>query len=403
MTKTLINIRFNRKNKLDKNGLASIQIELRLNGKRKFVDTQIKGKPENWDISKNRFKTSHTNSIKLNQRLNQILTDYEEFELSFLNAKKPFLLNMFDDVYKKREFLNFNDFFKLELENSNLSPVTKKNQKSTLNRLNEFNNDISFDSINFEFLHDFERFLRSSKCDIKFKDQPIRKLNQNTIYKYFKNIKTYVNLAINKNLMNINQYPFRKFKVKKIESERQYLTPLEIELIENCTLKNDLEKYQLAKDLFLFSVYTGLRFSDVMSLEISNIVYINGENWIIKKALKNMHSTEMPVKIPIETLFNGKAKDIIYKYYKLGNSNIFPQATNQHLNRCLKKIANESKINKPITFHSARHTTATYLLFRGANITTVQKILGHSKITTTQIYGHIMDNTILNDLKAINF
>ncbi|WP_028123634.1 Arm DNA-binding domain-containing protein [Epilithonimonas tenax] len=73
MTKTLINIRFNRKKKLDKNGLASIQIELRLNGKRKFVDTQIKGKPENWDISKNRFKTSHTNSIKLNQRLNQIL------------------------------------------------------------------------------------------------------------------------------------------------------------------------------------------------------------------------------------------------------------------------------------------------------------------------------------------
>ncbi|WP_051259739.1 tyrosine-type recombinase/integrase [Epilithonimonas tenax] len=310
---------------------------------------------------------------------------------------------MFDDVYKKKEFLNFNDFFKLELENSNLSPVTKKNQKSTLNRLNEFNNDISFDSINFEFLHDFERFLRSSKCDIKFKDQPIRKLNQNTIYKYFKNIKTYVNLAINKDLMNINQYPFRKFKVKKIESERQYLTPTEVELIENCVLKNDLENYQLAKDLFLFSVYTGLRYSDVMSLEISNIVYVNGETWIIKKAQKNLHSTEMPVKIPIETLFNGKAKDIIYKYYKLGNSNVFPPATNQHLNRCLKKISDVSNVFKPITFHSARHTTATYLISKGANLTTVQKILGHTKITTTQIYGHIMDSTILNDLKAINF
>ena len=57
MTKTLINIRFNRKNQLDKNGLASIQLELRLNGKRKFMDTQIKGKPEFWDISKNRFKS----------------------------------------------------------------------------------------------------------------------------------------------------------------------------------------------------------------------------------------------------------------------------------------------------------------------------------------------------------
>lgn len=257
--------------------------------------------------------------------------------------------------------------------------------------------------VNFELLHDFEHFVRSEKCDVKFKNQPSRKLNQNTIYKYFKNIRTYVNLAINKDLIHINQYPFKKFKVKKIESERQYLTPPEVESIENCILKNDLKKYELAKDLFLFSVYTGLRYSDVMSLEISNVVYVNGETWIIKNAVKNINSTEMPVKIPIETLFNGKAKELIYKYYQLGNLNVFPPATNQHLNRCLKIIADKSKVNKPITFHSARHTTATNLLYKGANLTTVQKILGHLKITTTQIYGHIMDNTILNDLKAINF
>lgn len=403
MTKTLINIRFNRRNQLDKNGLASIQLELRLNNKRKFVNTQIKGKPKFWDFSKNRFKASQPNSIKLNQRLSQILTDFEEYELSFLNSKKPFFINMFDDVYKKKDFFNFNEFFKTELNNSNLAPATKKSHRSTLNRLNEFKKNIEFDSINFEFLHDFERFLRSSKCDIVFKNQPTRKLAQNTIHKYFKNIKTYVNLAINKDLIEINQYPFRKFKVKKIESEKQYLTPLEIELIENCILNNDLEKNQLAKDLFLFSVYTGLRYSDVMSLEVSNIVHTNDETWIIKNAIKNINNSEIPVKIPIETLFNGKAKNIINKYYKLGNSNIFPQATNQHLNRCLKIIANESGVSKTITFHSARHTTATYLLYKGANITTVQKILGHSKVTTTQIYGHIMDNTILNDLKAINF
>lgn len=403
MNKTLINIRFNRKNRLDKNGLASIQIEFRLNGKRKFIDTQIKGKPDFWDNSKSRFKAAHPNSIKLNQRLNQIITDYEEFELSFLNSKKPFSINMFDEVGRKDDNLNFNKFFKLELEQSNFTNATKKNHQSTLNRLNEFNSKIEFSDLNFEFLHDFERFLRSDKCDIKFKDQEPKKLNQNTIYKYFKHIKTYVNLAINKKHIEINQYPFRKFKVKKIESERQFLTPIEIEIIENFILSGDLKKYEIVKDLFLFSVYTGLRYSDVMSLEISNIVKINGETWIAKNAVKNINTTEIPVKIPIETLFNGKAKKLIFKYYQLGNSNIFPQITNQHINRSLKKISDASGIYKPITFHSARHTTATFLLYKGANITTVQKILGHSKITTTQIYGHIMDNTILNDLKAINF
>ena len=120
MTKTLINIRYNRRNKLDRDGFASIQLELRLNGKRKIINTKIKGKPEFWDNSKNRFKSSHPNSIQLNQRLNQILSDYEEFELSFLNSKKPFFIDMFDDVYKKMAFSNFNEFFQLELDNSKL-------------------------------------------------------------------------------------------------------------------------------------------------------------------------------------------------------------------------------------------------------------------------------------------
>ena len=403
MTKTLINIRFNRRNQLDKNGFGSIVLEFRLNGKRKFIDTKIKAKPNEWDNAKNLYKSSHPNSIALNQRLKQIINDYEEFELSFLNAKKPFYISMFDDVYKQNEISNFNTFFAVELENSNLSPSTKKSHKSTLNRLNEFCKNIEFENLNFEFLHDFERFLRSDKCNVYFKNEPEKKLSQNTIHKYFKNIKTYVNLAINKGYIELNKYPFRKFKVKQIQTEKQYLTPFEIEKIENCILKNDLQKYEVAKDLFLFSVYTGLRYSDVMSLEINNIVFERSETWIYKKAVKNINSTEISVKIPIETLFNGKAKKIIDKYFKLGQSAIFPQLTNQHLNRCLKIIAKESNINKPLTFHSARHTTATYLLYKGANMTTVQKILGHSKITTTQIYGHIMDNTILNDLKAINF
>lgn len=403
MEKTLINIRFNRKNKLDKNGLGAVQLELRLNGKRKFIDTKVKVKPEFWDSNKSRVKNHHSNAIQLNQRLNQILNEFEEFELSFLNTKRPFDLAMFDNIHNQNKFQNFNDFFKAELDNANISDSTKRSHQTTLNRLNEFQTNIPFEGINFEFLHDFERFLRSEKCDIQYKNRPAKKLSQNTIHKYFKNIKTYVNLAINKDLMDLNKYPFRKFKVKKIDGEKQFLTPYEIEQIENCVLSGKNAKLQITKDLYLFSCYTGLRFSDVMSLEIKHLVKINNESWLIKKIDKTLHSTEVPVKIPIDTLFGGKAKKIIFKYFQLGTSFVFPRVSNQHLNRSLDIIAPLSGIDKPITFHSARHTTATYLLYKGANITTVQKILGHSKISTTQIYSHILDSGILNDLKAINF
>ena len=51
-----------------------------------------------------------------------------------------------------------------------------------------------------------------------------------------------------------------------------------------------------------------------------------------------------------------------------------------------------------IVFHTARHTNATLLIYRGANITTVQKLLGHRSVTTTEIYSEIMGKTIVRDL-----
>ena len=106
--------------------------------------------------------------------------------------------------------------------------------------------------------------------------------------------------------------------------------------------KLEFQKYQLAKDLFLFSVYTGLRYTDVMSLEISNIVHVNGETWIIKKAEKNINSTEIPVKIPIETLFNGKALAIIKKYSQKYDFNVFFKP---------KEVINSEIVKNKITFH----------------------------------------------------
>ncbi len=394
MDKTRFIIRFNRKNKLDKQGFAAVQIECYLNGKRKFFDTKIRATPEQWNEKRKQLSPNHPNATKLNKRISEVIRDLENYELDKLNSGKPFNLGMLENVFSNENVHTFNEFMKIEIEKSNLKNRTKMAHKTTLSRLNDFKKQIFFSDITFEFLHDFENYCR--KITIKTKDKPPHKLAHNTIWKYFKNLKTYVNLAINKELMTIEQYPFRKFRFVQKETAKNFLFPAEIEEIEKLNLTGHLKYIQ---ELFLFSVYTGLRYSDVMSLQKKDIINLNGNDWLIKE----MEKVEETVRIPLYTLFNGKPVQIIKKYWSFDRPECFPYLTNQYLNRELKKVFLKAGILKPLTFHSARHTTATFLLYKGANMTTVQKILGHRKITTTQIYGHIMDMTIENDLKAINF
>lgn len=217
--------------------------------------------------------------------------------------------------------------------------------------------------------------------------------------KYFRHIRKFVNLAINKDLFDLNKYPFRKFKAKTESTKREYLTPEEVERLEDLTLPEDKKHLKKVVDMFLFSCYTGLRFSDLTALTPESIVTEDGKQWIVIK----MQKTKEMVRIPLYLLFDGKGIDIVKQHTTDARKLIFDDFTNQYVNRCLKEIAVEAKINKPITFHTARHTQATYLLYKGASITTVQKLLGHKKLQTTQIYSKVMDMTIVSELEGISF
>lgn len=98
-------------------------------------------------------------------------------------------------------------------------------------------------------------------------------------------------------------------------------------------------------------------------------------------------------------LFGGKATAILEKYECIEKLNHI--GCNADVNRTLKDIVTAAGISKRVTFHTSRHTFATLLLADGVAITTIQKLLGHTSVKTTQIYSEVLDDTLTNDLKMV--
>ena len=209
-----------------------------------------------------------------------------------------------------------------------------------------------------------------------------------------KHLKRHINVAINKDYMEIQKYAFRKYKIKTIENKHTHLTPEELEKLEQLCLTGRFSKYQKTLDAFLFCCYAGMRYSDFINLSSENIVEIRQEVWLIYKSVK----TNTEVRLPLYLLFEGKGLMILGKYQS-NLQEFFQLRDNSNVNKELIIIARLAGLSKKISFHTARHTNATLLIYNGVNITTVQKLLGHKSVKTTQVYTNVMDMTIVHDLQ----
>lgn len=139
------------------------------------------------------------------------------------------------------------------------------------------------------------------------------------------------------------------------------------------------------RDAFLLACYTGLRYSDIISLRKEHV----GEDWTTKKMVK----TGYIVEIPYLEIFNGGAARLIDKYADIGKLTK-EIGCNAEVNKTLKQIFERLDVDKKLTFHSSRHTFATLLAQAGLDINIIQRLLGHQKITTTQIYSETDKRTI---------
>ena len=382
MDKIKYRLVYNRKKQLNKQGTALVQVEALLNQRKVYFRTNLYLKPEHWN-SRNAQVDNHPQAHDLNSMLFEFVLHLQAIELSLWKRGIPVTLSLLKDAIKKDKPVNvtFPVFARIYVQESDRKRSTKENLLTTITVLQEFRPGLDFKDITYTLLRDFEVHLKEKGNSV------------NTIAKHLRQLRTLVNEAINQGYIPSDAYPFRKFKIKQEKGRKEFLTPDELRKLENLQVSDKRLRHVL--DAFLFCCYTGLRYSHFCQLTPENIIRVNGKRWLYFKSVK----TDVEIRLPLHLLFEGKALavleryDIVTDFAKIG--------PNSEANKHLAQLSALARIRKHITYHTARHTCATLLVHQGVPITTVQKLLGHTSVRTTEVYSEVLSNTIIRDLKAV--
>ena len=246
-------------------------------------------------------------------------------------------------------------------------------------------NDFMVSKINGGYIYNLESFMKFESCY-----NGKLGIKNNSVVKYFKNLKTIFNYGIKMDLIDKN--PFNKYDGKIVTTEAIFLTSEELLRIENMVFP--FERLEKIKDIFLFSCYTGYAPIDACKLTKDNIIRDADDVLWIKT---NRQKTKTKANVPILPA----ALKIIAKYSEKGTG-LIPKVSNQKMNAYLKEIADLVGLNKNLTWYVARHTFATTVtLGNGIKIENVSAMLGHTTIRQTQHYAKVLDPNVSNDMKKI--
>ena len=397
MKKGLSILFYLRKNRPNKNGTVSIMIRLTINSKQCPFASDLEVFVDDWDDQEKRMKGKSPEAKILNDTLDEIKVSLKKIhkELSDLGSVTPEKIR---NRFKNKDVLTNNLIEYYKQKNKSLEELVKSKIKSqVLLDKHEVNcvrlesllktkyklSDIDLNDLTHDFIVDYQDYLAT-----KYKCAP------NTIAKYIQFLKGIILAAIKSKL--IKEDPFAEYTIKLNKVDRGYLTEEELVLITD--KKFESERLDRVRDVFLFSCFTGLAYIDVKNLKTADITNsFDGNLWIFKNRQKSNIQSRIPLlEIP---------KAIIRKYadFEEKKQNLLPVPSNQKVNEYLKEIATVCGIAKKLTFHIARHTFATTVtLAKGVSIETVSKMLGHTNITTTQLYARITDSKISNDMKSLH-
>lgn len=366
---------YDRKHQATKKKDAPVELRIWFNGKAKYITTGVKLYPKEWG---NGVVVNRTDAQEIQKSLDMMMTNVRrvindmaaDSELNVAEIKSRLARMMTNDK-------SFTEYCE---ERAKVRVYGKK--KDTVDRYERFMKWLRKWGV-IVFFSDVTD-TNILKMDAALVATGMKNYSKWNNYHRFMN--SFILDAIDDGYIRRNPYKWLHIQKDKTKGIGKYLTPEELEQLEHAEMSTD--SLARVRDLFIFQAYTCMSYVDLASFDVS-LAKEQGDGIKVYTARRGKTGQEFSFVIL------DKARAILDKY----NSKL-PLISNVKYNAYLKVVAQEAKIDKPITSHWARHTGATLLLNNGVDMEVVARILGHASTKQTrETYAKLLDKTIVNEMQ----
>jgi site-specific recombinase XerD len=382
------------KSRKNAKGESPIYLRVTVDGKRVEKSLNRSIDSNRWDKNKNRGKGTTEKIRILNQYLNSVEHEIYMAKQELINNNKRITIETLMNKYLGVDNKKYTLIEVIEFENGRIKELiehsTYKKYITFLNHVKNYINhqykttDIDINDIDYEFVSNFDFYLRAKK-----------NIGNNSAIRIVKMLQKVYKTTIDKGWTNKD--PFTNYKKTKVVKDVVFLTKDEIDAIYNKDI--DDEVLDKVRDAFVFSCYTALAYCDVQSLSENDIVTgLDSYRWLKIKRRKTKNVCDIPL-LPV-------AEEIIEKYKNhpsvIVSGKLLPVMSNQKMNLYLKAVKNICGIKKNLHFHMARHSFGSSIA--AANklpIEAIMKIMGHKTIAQARHYAKISTAMILDDVAAL--
>lgn len=285
---------------------------------------------------------------------------------------------------------HIDEFLRYLLIDKGYSSNTIESYKRDLIKFLEYNKNKDINSISNRDLKEYIKYLNKEELNERSISRNISCLK--SFYKFL-----VIDKKIKENPSEILFIPKIKKSLPNTLTEDEVMNLLDVTLNDNYSYRN--------KAMLELLYATGLRVSELVNLKLQNIDLNDN---IVRTFGKGSKERIIPLgEFASEYLYkyiNEYRGSLIKKYnneYLFLNNHGY-KMTRQGFFKIIKTIAKNKGIDKPLSPHTLRHSFASHMLKYGADLRTIQELLGHSDISTTQIYTHITNEELKENYKEFH-